>query len=461
MSPTARYADYLFPSTVALEAGDWTKIGGEVLYRPPVSKAPNETKDGWTYAYEAYKAHSKLGSFNGVNTKNAHLKYVGTINTTKKYQTAEVMSFKVVDDALKDKSSRFYGMSRAEFFTNQYRPRKNAPLLITKPDDLYHSSTLKTNFGGLMREALDKHMSNSKNFMTKPFIKDIGNSSNITTRVNANVHPEFGQGIDNIANKQSDRPNFSGRFHVYHGAMVWDYENRYSKWHGYLPKEKRGQSNVDYEGDPVVYPIPMYFNFEDSFNESYGVFNGKEMNDLSKGTGKNKPLTLSTTHDRYRVHSTHDENPLLRELTHRVQGGGFGSGNDWKEYCIVPENHKSGKTADIAPMISEAILNKRPTASWHEIWINDKDAKDRDIKEGDLVKVSNPIGALRAIARVSTRCMRGHANLHQGGWYDPNPADGVDDGGNANTLMASKGSRIDHGNAQQSAYVVIQKETNF
>ena len=177
MSPTARYADYLFPSTVALEAGDWTKIGGEVLYRPPVSKAPNETKDGWTYAYEAYKAHSKLGSFNGVNTKNAHLKYVGTINTTKKYQTAEVMSFKVVDDALKDKSSRFYGMSRAEFFTNQYRPRKNAPLLITKPDDLYHSSTLKTNFGGLMREALDKHMSNSKNFMTKPFIKDIGNSS--------------------------------------------------------------------------------------------------------------------------------------------------------------------------------------------------------------------------------------------------------------------------------------------
>ena len=213
----------------------------------------------------------------------------------------------------------------------------------------------------------------------------------------------------------------------------------------------------------------MYYDFRDGFNETYGVFPikdatgkvikaGKPENDLSKKKG----LTLSTTHDRYRVHSTNAENPLLRELNHRTKGGGYGSGNDWKEYAVMPERHIEGASAPISPMISSAVYKKdMKTASWHEIWINDQDAAERGIAENDLIVVENPIGAVRVIARVTKRCMRGHINLHQGGWYDPNPIDGIDDGGCANTLMSSKPSRIDNGNAQQSAYVTVRKDTLF
>jgi anaerobic selenocysteine-containing dehydrogenase len=55
--------------------------------------------------------------------------------------------------------------------------------------------------------------------------------------------------------------------------------------------------------------------------------------------------------------------------------------------------------------------------------------------------------------------VRGYVGLHQGSWFDPRKIGNeiVDVGGCCNTLMASKPSRIDHGNAQQSAMVTISK----
>ena len=461
LTPTAKYSDYIFASTVSLEAGDWMDIGGEPHYRPPVSKKPGEVKDGWRYAYEAYKAQSELGtSTTAVDPTNAHFKFVGTNGTSNAYQSSDVASLKIVDDAIALPASRFYGMTRDEVFAKQYRPRKNEDELIT--------TDLRTGaFGEQLRRNLDEYLKSGNSMSATPFIKNIG--VDLNNSASANV-VNWGSGADNIAEwGDGTRPNFTGRFHVYNDAMVWDYARRYSKWHGWLPKGERGQKNKDYEGDPIVYPIPMYFDFRDSFNEAYGVFPikdaegkvikaGKPENDLSKKKG----LTMSTTHDRYRVHSTMAENPFLRELNHRTKGGGYGSGNDWKEYAVMPERHIEGATAPISPMISSAVEKKdMKTASWHEIWINDQDAAERGIVESDLIVVENPIGAVRVIARVTKRCMRGHINLHQGGWYDPNPIDGIDDGGCANTLMSSKPSRIDNGNAQQSAYVTVRKDTLF
>jgi anaerobic dimethyl sulfoxide reductase subunit A len=93
--------------------------------------------------------------------------------------------------------------------------------------------------------------------------------------------------------------------------------------------------------------------------------------------------------------------------------------------------------------------------------MNREDAESKGISDGDLIQVENPIGAVRVIARVTDRCIRGHMNLHQGSWYDPNPIDGVDDGGCANTLMSCIPSRYDCGNSQQFAYVRVKKITNF
>ena len=470
LSPTARYSDYVLPATMSLEAGDWTAVGGESIYHPPVVKAPGETKDAWRYTYEALKAQKKIAGITGIDDEIAKFEQGGV------YKNAEVDSLKVVDAAIKNSASRFYGMTREEVFAEQYIPRKNA---LT--EDISTSLTNKA-LGGKLRENLTTYLDQSDaTRVANPFIMFTSQTGNTTPGDNATSITEEVHGLTSVfattrpasGNDEADiigghakatingkvreaRPTSTGRFQVYNDMMVWDFENRNSKWHGHLDADKRGQKNADSEGDPIVYSIPMYFNFEDSFNEAYGVFNGKTENNV---IGKNG-LTLSTTHDRYRVHSTHAENPLLRELTHRTEGGKWLSANDWKEYSIMPERHPEGGTAPIQPMLSKAVYEaNKETASWHEIWISSEDSAGLGVVDGDLVLVSNPIGKVRCVARVSDRCMKGTANLHQGGWYDPNPIDGVDDGACANTLMASKPSRIDNGNAQQSAYVVITKTT--
>lgn len=449
LSPTARYADYVIPSTVALEAADTMSIGGETVYRPAIIKPLGDAKSGWEWAYLAYKAQAELGAgdLTGVTIpQDAAAKYVKS--TDGNYRDIEDIAKDVVAAKLSDPTSRFYGMTEQQFYASQYVPRKNT--VETKTSDPYKPDT-----SGSIRKNLEAYLS-SEDKTTKPFI--FTKNGEVTNSFAASVYGSVAASKDTVAEDLAERPAFSGRMHVYNGAAVWDYEHRLSKYHGWLPAEKRGQSNKDREGDMIVYPIPMYIAFEDCFKEAYDGFTGGKNASFFAGTGVNKPLTMSTTHDRFRVHSTHDENPLLRELNHRVAGGGWASGNDWKEYAVMPEAPaENAAITGISPMLSSAIYNgNKATASWHEIWIGTEDANERGIKDGTLCIVENPIGKVRVVARVTDRCMKGHLNLHQGGWYDPNPADGVDDGGCANTLISSHPSRYDRGNAQQFAYVTIK-----
>lgn len=450
MSPTARFADYVIPSTVALEAADTMSIGGETIYRPAVVKPQGDAKSGWEWAYLAYKAQTELGDFAGVTIDpNAHTNYVKS--TDGNYRDIQSIADEVIDAAIINPSSRFYGMTKDEVYARQYVPRANTE--ETKTADPY-----KTNTSGKMRKNLEAYLQ-SEERKTKPFIYTTYGDNTTPNSFNAEVYGSVRASVSTVAGGIAGRPNFSGKMHVFNEAAVWDYEKRLSKYHGWLPAENRGQSNKDKEGDMLVYPIPMYIAFEDCFKEAYDGFSGGKNTKFFEGTGKNKPLTMSTTHDRYRVHSTHDENPLMRELNHRTLGGGWASGNDWNEYVVMPQTEiAENAPVAVTPMLSSAIYNrKKETASWHEIWMNTEDAAERGISDGDLCLVENPIGKVRVIARVTDRCMKGHLNLHQGGWYDPNPSDGIDDGGCANTLISSHPSRYDRGNAQQFAYVKISK----
>lgn len=447
LSPTARFADYVIPSTVALEAADTMSIGGETIYRPAIVKPNGDAKSGWEWAYLAYKAQSELGDFTGATVPaDAAAKYVQS--TDGNYRDVEDLGREAVNAKISDPTSRFYGMTEEQVYANEYIPRKNT-------DEIKTSDPYKPDTSGSIRKNLEAYLASAEK-ATTPFI--FTKNGEITNKFDAEVYSSVRATASTVAASLDNRPAFSGRMHVYNGAAVWDYENRLSKYHGWLPAEKRGQSNKDREGDMIVYPIPMYIAFEDCFKEAYdGFSNGKNASFFS-GTGLNKPLTMSTTHDRFRVHSTHDENPLMRELNHRVVGGGWASGNDWKQYAVMPTAPAvDASVTGIDPMISSAIYNaNKTTASWHEIWIGTEDANERGIQDGMLCIVENPIGKVRVIARVTNRCMKGHLNLHQGGWYDPNPIDGVDDGGCANTLMSSHPSRYDRGNAQQFAYVTIK-----
>lgn len=492
MSPTARYMDYVLPAVSQLEAVGREAFGGQSknMYRPPVVEPLGDALDSWTMTYKAWVAQSQLGeyTYDGKSTSgisSAPMKYTdnSSFKPIRNYFDAEV------DKAISEPTSKFYGMTRDEVYGAQFTPAKNNDEYIcksyyetrgtttsffdysvydadTKRNTTISDSSTKANERdtiskiGQIRKNLDDYLKGDK---SNPFVFTTENE--VQNKFDGKTVSYF-----SLANDNSARPEMSGKFQIYNGRVQYDYEHAFEMYHGWLPAENRGQENKDAEGDLKVYPIPMYFNFEDCFKESYNGFNNvdsatgeaKQGKNARFFTGTDKPLTMSTTHDRFRVHSTHDENPLLRELNHRTIGGGWASGNDWKEYCIVPERQIMGSNAAYeSPMISTAIYKKnKETASWHEIWINTQDAAERGITDGMLCRVENPIGKVRVIARVTDRCIPGHLNLHQGGWYDPN-TDGVDDGGNANTLIASTPSRYDHGNAQQSAYVIIKPETEF
>ena len=432
MSPSARYSDYVLPAQTTWEQADFVTIENSGnLYVDAVKPGPGESKSSWEFVRDLISAR------NGADAVN---KFIGGESKNGK-PAKEVRFDDVVRDAFENNistkpESPYYGKTWEQFLEKPIthaKPSTEIPVSATNP----------------IREKYEA-WTNDK---TKPFYPgvttvDWSNDSGVFGFCN----DPWDTKIHGFAETESC-PKQTGMFQVYSGTLVWRYENLYSKWHGYLPKNKQGQINKDEEGDPVVYPIPVYFDYQDHFVYAYGLSSSADL------AGR---YLLTTTHDRFRAHSSQAENPYLRELTHRVKGGELYSGNDYGYYAVA----KTDENIDFYPLNSLIKDNGLPKegfadrASYTDLWVNSSDFADYN--DGDLVKVSNEIGAVICTIRKTDRCVPGYVGLHQGCWVDlrgnlNDTASLIDVGGNCNTLMPSTPSRLDHGNGVQSAMVKIEK----
>jgi anaerobic dimethyl sulfoxide reductase subunit A len=127
---------------------------------------------------------------------------------------------------------------------------------------------------------------------------------------------------------------------------------------------------MDELNHPELPPIPKYIPDDESFNSP---------------KAKKYPLQLITPHNKRRTHSTLHDVPWLEE--------------------VEP----------------------------HRVWINPRDARERNIKDNDLVDVFNKRGKIRIPANVTERITPGVVCVYQGAWFNPND-EGVDIGGCANVL---------------------------
>ena len=424
MSPTPRWSDYVLPAATSWEQQDMmSPTNGSSFYVSQIILPPGESKPTWDFANELVKEYAGQA---------AATDFTGGVAN----QSVEAIVKAEFNKAKTDANSPYYGWKWEEFLTNTFLPAKQDDETIQTP---------------ARKAFMDKYLlePNKMNPIVKPGVSgSFADTNDVTSG-----------GYGNEFANTATAPQSPKRFQVYSPVLVWQYENKFSKWHGYLPEAQRGQKHRDYEGDAIVLPLPIYYAYEDYFMEAYGLYNSVQS---ASDIHNTYPVVLTTTHDRYRSHSSMAENPYLREFTHRTKGGGWASCNDWNEYSVVPEIQAPGSKGDFSPMISRAVANKDMTqASWHEFWMNDEDAAQFGINDGDLIRVSNPVGAIRVIARVTKRIVRGHGQIHQGAWYDPNPVDNVDDGACANTIMSNRPSRFDNGNSVHCAYCIVEKETSF
>lgn len=102
-----------------------------------------------------------------------------------------------------------------------------------------------------------------------------------------------------------------------------------------------------------------------------------------------------------------------------------------------------------------AIADKEP------IWINTKDAANKGIKTGDVVKVSNKRGSVLAGAFVTDAIKQGVVRLCEGAWYDPEVKGQIGStckNGSANVLTIDlPTSPLANGNIAHTGLVNIEK----
>ncbi|MFJ7729444.1 DMSO/selenate family reductase complex A subunit [Neobacillus sp. NPDC097160] len=122
------------------------------------------------------------------------------------------------------------------------------------------------------------------------------------------------------------------------------------------------------------------------------------------------------------------------------------------KHVVVSEGPESDVTKKYPLQIFGWHVKRRCHSTWEksdwleevqtqELWINPIDAKERQIKNGDKVKIFNDRGTIQIPAKVSSRVMPGVVCLPQGGWFTPDDK-GIDNRGAINVLTGQEASPL-------------------
>jgi anaerobic dimethyl sulfoxide reductase subunit A len=90
------------------------------------------------------------------------------------------------------------------------------------------------------------------------------------------------------------------------------------------------------------------------------------------------------------------------------------------------------------------------------VFINPIDANEREIKNGDKVKIYNERGTIILTCRLTKRIMPGVVSIPQGAWWKPDE-NGNDIGGSTNTLTSERWTPLAFGNAQHTIMAEMEK----
>ncbi len=91
-----------------------------------------------------------------------------------------------------------------------------------------------------------------------------------------------------------------------------------------------------------------------------------------------------------------------------------------------------------------------------EMWINPLDARERDIKNGDAIRIFNDRGEVHIAAKVTPRILPGVVALGEGAWYDPDKQR-IDRAGCINVLTTQRPSPLAKGNPSHTNLVQVEK----
>lgn len=195
----------------------------------------------------------------------------------------------------------------------------------------------------------------------------------------------------------------------------------------------------------------MFWHDEVSKNSFEDFYNDPEGSPLGTPSGKIE-IYSETLAELAETREPLDEWDVITPVATYQPGLGSFADPDIEQYplqviSIKPKNRYHGT------MQPNELLDQ---ANRHTIWINPMDAEPRGIANGDKVRVFNKYGEIQIEARVTPRVVPGVMSMTDGKWrvIDEN---GVDVGGNVNTLAFNRPSPLAKHNCNNSIVAQVEK----